>query len=358
MIFLNDPLVIKKTWYTLGAMPKEQVGTTVLTEAIAQPDEVREDTALRPQHLDDFIGQEATKRNLAILIQATKERNQALEHLLFYGPPGLGKTSLAHIVSKELGVSLRVTSGPALERAGDVASILSSLQEGDILFVDEIHQLKRTIEEILYPAMEDFALDLVLGKGASAKTLRLELPRFTLIGATTKVGRLSSPLRDRFGGHFHLDFYEPEEIEEIVLRSAQLIDAIIDRSGAREIAGRSRRTPRIANRLLRRVRDYAQVHRINTITDRVTDDALRLLRIDPFGLDKVDRALLSLIVDQFNGGPVGVGTLAAALGEDSDTIEDVYEPFLIREGLLERTPRGRQSTARAVELLQGADGEW
>lgn len=327
-------------------------GTTVLTQAQVKPEETREDLALRPETLTEFIGQESTRRNLSILMQAAKERGQTLDHLLFYGPPGLGKTSLAHIVAREQGSQIRVTSGPALDRAGDLAAILSNLADGDILFIDEIHQLSRTIEEVLYPAMEDYAIDLILGKGPSAKTLRLELPHFTLIGATTRIGKLSAPLRDRFGGHFHLDFYEPEEIEQILTRSAALLGTTLQPSGAREIAGRSRRTPRIANRLLRRVRDFAQVHKRGPITGAVASEALALLHIDEFGLDKVDRALLTALIVNFAGGPTGLSTLAAALGEEESTLEDVYEPFLIREGFLERTPRGRRATARAHEYVE------
>ena len=325
--------------------------TTVLTQGSAQPDEQLEDLALRPRGFAEFIGQEETKRNLDLVIQAAKERGQPPEHLLFYGPPGLGKTSLAHVVATELSTNIRITSGPALERAGDIASILSSLAEGELLFIDEIHRLQRPVEEMLYSAMEDFALDLVLGKGMAAKTMRLNLPHFTLIGATTRIGQLSAPLRDRFGAHFHLDFYEVADLQRLLVASASRLGVKLDLGGASVIATRCRRTPRIANRLLRRVRDYAQVNRLDHITASVAERALSLLNIDTHGLDKLDRALLRIMVEQFDTGPVGLSTLSAALGEDADTIEDVYEPFLIREGFLMRSPRGRIATPKAVSLI-------
>ena len=324
---------------------------TVLTQTTAQPEEQLEDVALRPRGFAEFVGQEETKRNLDLVIRAAKERGQAPEHLLLYGPPGLGKTSLAYVVATELQKPIRITSGPALERTGDIASILSSLQEGELLFIDEIHRLQRPVEEMLYPAMEDFALDLVLGKGIAAKTMRLALPRFTLIGATTRIGQLSAPLRDRFGAHFHLDFYETYELERLLIASAGRLGVQLDQGGAAVIATRCRRTPRIANRLLRRVRDYAQVHHFDIITATVAAIALDRLNIDQHGLDRLDRRLLQLIVQQFDTGPVGLSTLSAALGEDADTIEDVYEPFLIREGFLMRTPRGRMATPKAIKLV-------
>lgn len=324
--------------------------TLVLTGAkTSEEKEVQEsqDLGLRPTSLDDFIGQAPLKSNLKIMIQAAKERGEPIDHIIFHGPPGLGKTSLAHIIGSEVGKSVRVTSGPAIERAGDLASILTSLQEGDILFIDEIHKLPRAIEEILYPAMEDFALDLVLGKGPSAKTMRLDLAHFTIIGATTRIGKLSSPLRDRFGAQFHLDFYEVDEIRQIILRSAEFMGVLMDGLAAQVLAERSRRTPRIANRLLRRVRDFGQVNKMKEIDFETAKNALEALEIDKIGLTKNDKRLLQIIINNFAGGPVGLSTLAAALGESIDTIEDVYEPFLIREGLLDRTPRGRKTTDAA-----------
>ncbi len=329
---------------------------TVLTTPAARSDEQQDDVALRPRTFGEFVGQEATKRNLSLVIEAAKQRQQPPEHLLLYGPPGLGKTSLAHVIASELAAPIRITSGPALERTGDIASIVSSLQEGELLFIDEIHRLQRPVEEMLYTAMEDFALDLVLGKGVAAKTMRLDLPRFTLIGATTRIGQLSAPLRDRFGAHFHLDFYEPAELARLVQASAVRLGVTIDAGGAAVVARRCRRTPRIANRLLRRVRDFAQVGGYPAITEAVAAAALDALHIDRHGLDRLDRRLLELIVRQFDTGPVGLSTLSAALGEDADTIEDVYEPFLIREGFLARTPRGRTATSAAVRLVTGANG--
>ncbi len=306
---------------------------------------------LRPQRLDDYIGQVQAKENLRIFIEAAKQRGDALDHILFFGPPGLGKTTLANIVAAEMGVSIRITSGPALEKAGDIVALLTNLQEGDILFIDEIHRLSRTVEEILYPAMEDYEFDVILGKGPSARSIRFDLPKFTLIGATTRSGQLAAPFRDRFGVLLRLDLYKVEELEQIIKRSASILNIGITESGAHEIASRSRGTPRIANRLLKRVRDFAQVLGDGVITDEIADEALRRLDIDKLGLDALDRRMLTAVVQQFRGGPVGLETLAAMIGEEAVTIEDVYEPYLMQIGFLVRTQRGRCVTEAACNHL-------
>ena len=307
--------------------------------------------SLRPQTLDEYIGQEKTKNTLRVYIEAAKQRNDALDHVLFYGPPGLGKTTLAGIIANEMGTNLKVTSGPAIEKPGDMAAILNNLQEGDILFVDEIHRLNRQVEEVLYPAMEDFVIDILIGKGATARSIRLNLPKFTLVGATTRAGLLSAPLRDRFGVMQHLEFYSVKELTTIVLRSAEVLGVEIDSAGAREIAKRSRGTPRLANRLLKRVRDFAQVKYDGVITHEVACFALDLLEVDQYGLDKVDRKILQTLIINFQGGPAGVETLAAAIGEDAGTLEDVYEPYLLQNGFLNRTPRGRTASVLAYRHL-------
>ena len=307
--------------------------------------------SLRPQTLDEYIGQEKTKNTLKIYIEAAKQRHDALDHVLFYGPPGLGKTTLSGIIANEMGTHMKVTSGPAIEKPGEMAAILNNLQEGDVLFVDEIHRLNRQVEEVLYPAMEDFEIDIMIGKGATARSIRLDLPKFTLVGATTRVGLLTAPLRDRFGVVHKLDFYTTNELVQVLERSANVLDVTLEKEGALELARRSRGTPRLANRLLKRVRDFAQVRYDSVITKEVAEYALDLLEVDRLGLDKGDRAILETIADKFGGGPVGLDTIAAALGEDSGTIEDVYEPYLIQNGLIERTPRGRAITRLAYEHL-------
>ena len=309
-----------------------------------QDEDIKIETTLRPMTLDEYIGQEKAKANLKVYIEAAKQRGESLDHVLFYGPPGLGKTTLAGIIANEMGVHMKVTSGPAIGKPGEMAAILSNLAEGDILFVDEIHRLNRQVEEVLYPAMEDYVIDIMVGKGATARSIRLDLPHFTLVGATTRAGLLSAPLRDRFGVVHHLEFYNVEELKTIIVHSAKKLEVKIDEEGAIELARRSRGTPRLANRLLKRVRDFAQVQYNGEITKEVASFALDLLEVDKMGLDQNDRNILLTIIEKFQGGPVGLDTLAAAIGEDAGTIEDVYEPYLVQNGFINRTPKGRVAT--------------
>ena len=329
-------------------------GNDIYEEPIVAKTFLQEDAqegSLRPRTLREYIGQEKAKENLSVFIEAARKREEALDHVLLHGPPGLGKTTLAGIIAQEMGVNIRITSGPAIEKPGDLAALLTNLNEGDILFVDEIHRLNRSVEEILYPAMEDYALDIIVGKGPSANSIRLDLPKFTLIGATTRAGQLSAPLRDRFGVTLRLELYTPEELSLIVTRSAGILNVPIEGDGAFEIARRSRGTPRIANRMLRRVRDFAQVRAGGVITRSVADEALSALEVDYLGLDSVDRRMLTSIIENYAGGPVGLETLAATINEESVTLEDVYEPYLMQMGFLTRTPRGRCVTRRAYEHL-------
>ena len=326
-------------------MEKRVISTQV------QEEDLKIEKSLRPQTLDDYIGQQKAKENLKIYIEAAKARGESLDHVLFYGPPGLGKTTLAGIIANEMGTHMKVTSGPAIGKPGEMAAILSNLQEGDVLFVDEIHPLNRQVEEVLYPAMEDYAIDIMLGKGATARSIRLDLPKFTLVGATTRAGLLSAPLRDRFGVVHHLEFYTVEELKTIILHSALTLGVEIDEEGAYEMARRSRGTPRLANRLLKRVRDFAQVKYDGRISKEVASFALDLLEVDKMGLDQNDRNILMTMIGKFAGGPVGLDTLAAAIGEDAGTIEDVYEPYLVKNGLINRTPKGRVVTELAYQHL-------
>ena len=325
-----------------------------MEERIISPEEVEEDLfekSLRPQFFREYIGQEKVKKELTIYIQAAKQREEPLDHTLLYGPPGLGKTTMAMVIANEMGVNIKITSGPAIEKPGEMAAILNNLQEGDILFIDEIHRLNRQVEEVLYPAMEDFAIDIMIGKGPTARSIRLDLPKFTLVGATTRAGMLSAPLRDRFGMIHRMEFYSTKELCEIIMQSAKVLDVEVNRTGAEEMARRSRGTPRLANRILKRVRDYAQVKHSSEINDEIVMEALQLMDVDELGLDHTDHNILCTMIDKFSGGPVGLDTLAAAIGEDAGTIEDVYEPYLIKSGMINRTPRGRVVTELAYQHL-------
>lgn len=326
-----------------------------MTDRVISPkssdDEGTFELSLRPKRIAEYIGQDKVKQNLAILLEAAKARGEAIDHVLLYGPPGLGKTTLANIIANEMGVSIKTTSGPAIERPGDLAAILTNLRAGDVLFIDEIHRLSRPVEEVLYSAMEDFAIDIIIGKGPSARNIRLKMPRFTLIGATTRFAMMSAPLRDRFGAVYRLDFYDLGAMKTIVQRSADILNVEIDRAGVEEIASRARGTPRVVNRLLRRVRDYAQVRAEGKITAEVAGDALKMLEVDKLGLDEIDRKVLRTIIEKFTGGPVGLETIAASISEEADTIMDVYEPYLLQLGFLDRTSRGRMATRRAYEHL-------